>query len=291
MLPGTTGLARDAEDSMIQSCRQLHVRRVAAVLLALVAAACTREEQPAHSEAHGDAGHWDYGAEHGPAAWGTLDARYATCANGRAQSPIDIATATPNAELPALTGRFEPAALHIVHIAHRADVVNTGHSIQVNYADADTITVGSDAYALQQYHFHSPSEHQIAGISFPMEMHLVHKSGDGRLAVVGVLIREGRHNAAFDPVWSGLPAIKGAEVVHDSVRVDVDDLLPAARTTYRYDGSLTTPPCSEGVEWFVLTTPIELSAQQIAAFRHALAGNNRPVQPLNGRVIAQDVVR
>jgi carbonic anhydrase len=270
---------------------EAHVSRLATLFLTLAAIACAREERPAHSEAHGEVGHWDYGAEHGPAAWGTLDTQYATCASGRAQSPIDIVNATPNAQLPALTGRLKPATLHIVHHVHRADVVNTGHSIQVNYADADTITVGSDVYALQQYHFHSPSEHQIAGASFPMEMHLVHKSADGRLAVVGVLIREGRHNAAFDPVWSGLPATKGAEVVHDSVTVDVDDLLPAVRTTYRYDGSLTTPPCSEGVQWFVLTTPIELSPEQIAAFRQALARNSRPVQPLNGRVIAQDVVR
>ena len=268
-----------------------HVSRLAAILFTLAAVACARDEEPAHSEAHGDIAHWDYSAEHGPATWGTLDSQYATCASGRAQSPIDIVNATPNAQLPALTARFRPAALRVVHHAHQADVVNTGHSIQVNYPNADTITVGGDAYALLQYHFHSPSEHQVAGTSFPMEMHLVHKSTEGRLAVVGVLIREGRSNAAFGPVWSRLPATKGAEVVHDSVMVDVDDLLPAVRTSYRYDGSLTTPPCSEGVEWFVLTTPIELSAQQIAAFRQALAGNNRPVQPLNGRVIAQDVVR
>ena len=267
-----------------------HARRAATVALALAFTACAREDQPAHSAAHGDVGHWDYGAEHGPARWGMLDTQYVTCARGLAQSPIDIANTTPNAQLPAHPARFKPATLHVVHHAHRADVVNTGHSIQVNYANADTLIVGGDAYALQQYHFHSPSEHHVGGTSFPMEMHLVHTSADGRLAVVGVLIREGRHNAAFDPVWSGLPATKGAEVVHDSVMVDVDDLLPAVRTSYRYDGSLTTPPCSEGVSWFVLTTPVELSAQQIAAFRNVLSGNSRPVQPLNGRVIAQDVV-
>jgi carbonic anhydrase len=264
-------------------------------LVAITAVGCKAKDElpppPAPPAAAAEPPHWDYGVEHGPAAWGTLAGQYATCGTGQAQSPIDIVGAAPATSLPALAAANRPAALRIIHHVHKADVVNTGHSIQVSYTDGDTLTVGADKYALIQYHFHSPSEHQVRGDSFPMEMHLVHKSSDNRLAVVGVLIREGRANGAFDPVWSQLPATKGAEVVHDSVMVDVDDLLPRTRTSYRYDGSLTTPPCSEGVKWFVLTTPIELSASQIAAFRAVLVGNNRPVQPLNGRVIATDQVR
>ena len=150
--------------------------------------------------------------------------------------------------------------------------------------------MGGVAYRLDQYHFHSPSEHTVDGKHFPMEMHLVHKSADGKLAVVGVFIAEGAHNRAFDPVWANLPAQKGVETHYPAVKVDVDALLPAARTSYRYDGSLTTPPCSEGVSWIVMTTPIELSSEQVAAFTRLIKDNNRPVQKLNGRTILTDAV-
>jgi carbonic anhydrase len=121
-----------------------------------------------------------------------------------------------------------------------------------------------------------------------MEMHLVHRSAEGKLAVAGVFIEEGRHNAAFDPIWSNLPSTKGSESHFEDVIVDVTALTPAATTTYRYDGSLTTPPCSEGVKWIIATTPIELSREQIGAFRKIIHGNNRPVQPLHGRSVVTD---
>jgi carbonic anhydrase len=123
-----------------------------------------------------------------------------------------------------------------------------------------------------------------------MEMHLVHKASSRQLAVIAVFIQEGPLNRAFEPVWSNLPAKKGAETHYPAVTVDVDALLPTVRTTYRYDGSLTTPPCSEGVSWILLTTPIELSAEQIAAFTRLVSGNNRPVQPRNGRTVVGDSV-
>lgn len=247
-------------------------------------AATTAPADAAH--AGGDP-HWDYGQEHGPSAWGGLSPKFAACAEGRSQSPIDIA-ATTTAALPQLQSAYRPAALRIVHHEHKADVVNTGHSIQVNYAEADSLTVGEETFPLIQYHFHSPSEHTVNGRHSPMEMHLVHKSADGKLAVVGVFIEEGTANAAFDPIWSNLPAAKGVENHLENVKVDVNALLPPARTTYRYDGSLTTPPCSEGVKWFVMTTPIALSGEQIARFRALMSGNNRPVQPLNDRLVSTD---
>jgi len=233
--------------------------------------------------------HWDYGHEVGPAAWGGLSPKYAMCGEGRSQSPIDITTSTPTA-LPELRAQYRPASLHIVHHEHKADVVNTGHSIQVNYPEADTLAVGAETFTLVQYHFHSPSEHTVNDEHFPMEMHLVHKSADGKLAVVGVFIEEGAQNAAFDPVWANLPREKGVEQHYEDIEVDVNQLLPARRATYRYDGSLTTPPCSEGVKWFVITTPIQLSASQIGEFREILTGNNRPVQPLNGRIVMVDTM-
>ncbi len=237
---------------------------------------------------HG-APHWTYKGEEGPASWGDLSPEFATCSSGRSQSPIDIGKAS-SASLPELRAAFRPVDLKIVHHEHRADAINNGHTIQVNYPEGDTLAVGDTKYALVQYHFHSPSEHTVGGKHSPMEMHLVHKSASGSLAVIGVLIEEGAHNAAFDPVWSNLPNAKGVESHFEHVKVDVDDLLPKTLTTWRYDGSLTTPPCSEGVKWLVMTTPIQLSPAQIAAFTALVKDNNRPVQPLNGRAIATDRV-
>ena len=185
---------------------------------------------------------------------------------------------------------FPPAELHIAHHDHVADGINNGHTIQIDYPGAETLTLGGVDYQLTQYHFHSPSEHTVDGKHFPMEMHLVHKAADDKLAVVGVFIAEGAHNKAFDPIWANLPDRKGVETHYAAVKVDVDALLPATRTSYRYDGSLTTPPCSEGVSWIVMTTPIELSSDQVAAFTRLIKDNNRPVQALNGRTILTDAV-
>jgi carbonic anhydrase len=233
---------------------------------------------------------WHYEGDEGPSNWGMLSPKFAACSAGRAQSPIDISTTRRDAATDVLKTNFAPANLKIVHHEHVADAINNGHTIQVNYSEGDTLTVGMTPYQLAQYHFHAPSEHTVNGKHFPMEMHLVHKTTDGKLAVIGVLIAEGGHNAAFEPIWANLPKQKGMENHFASVKVDVDALLPAARTTYRYDGSLTTPPCSEAVKWFVMTTPIALSAAQIGAFTSIIQGNNRPVQPLNGRSVVTDAV-
>ena len=233
---------------------------------------------------------WHYEGDEGPAHWGTLSAKFASCQSGRAQSPIDIVAPMRRDTSDAVVLKFAPASLRIVHHDHVADAINNGHTIQVNYSEGDTLIVGGSAYQLVQYHFHAPSEHTVDGTQFPMEMHLVHTNADGQLAVIGVLIAEGAHNAAFDPIWTNLPATKGVENHLEHVTVDVDALLPRARTTYRYDGSLTTPPCSEGVKWFMMTTPIALSKTQIAAFAALFHGNNRPVQPLNGRPVLTDEV-
>jgi carbonic anhydrase len=233
---------------------------------------------------------WHYEGDEGPAHWGTISAKFASCLSGRAQSPIDIVAPARRATPDAIVLKFAPTSLRIVHHDHVADVVNNGHTIQVNYSEGDRLTVGGRAYQLVQYHFHAPSEHTVNGKQFPMEMHLVHTNAEGQLAVIGVLIVEGAHNAAFDPIWANLPVTKDVENHLEHVKVDVDALLPKARTTYRYEGSLTTPPCSEGVKWFVMTTPIALSKAQIGAFTALFHGNNRPVQPLNGRPVLTDEV-
>jgi carbonic anhydrase len=234
-----------------------------------------------------DATHWTYEGEKGPQFWGKLDPDFSLCADGHSQSPVDIAKTSP-ASLPKLRAKFSPTNLRIVHHEHLADEINNGHTIQVNYSEGDTMTLGDADYELIQFHFHAPSEHTVQGKHYPMEMHFVHKSPSGALAVIGVFIKQGAHNAAFDPIWSNLPTQKGLESHFEHVQVNVDDLLPHSHKSYRYDGSLTTPPCSEGVKWIVMKAPIQLSAEQIARFTALIKGNNRPVQPLNHRVTVTD---
>jgi carbonic anhydrase len=233
--------------------------------------------------------HWDYGAEHGPASWGDLCPEFAACKSGKAQSPIDL-IGVPELGAPALITSYVPAALRIVHHEHVADVVNNGHSVQVDYPESAELRVGGKSYKLLQFHFHSPSEHTVNGRSYPMEMHLVHKAENGELAVLGVLLEEGPENELFAPLFDHLPTERGVRYHYDHVKVDVDALLPANRTCYRYQGSLTTPPCSESVAWFVLANTVSLSPRQIQEFRAVMFRNNRPPQALNERRIALDSV-
>jgi carbonic anhydrase len=233
---------------------------------------------------------WHYEGAEGPAAWGTLSPKFAACGEGTSQSPVDIASTVAGTEPLELKTNLLPGALKIAHHEHVADGINNGHTIQINYEGGDTLTIGNDVYTLVQYHFHNQSEHTVKGRHFPMEMHLVHKAPSGKLAVIGVFVEEGAHNAAFDPIWNNLPTKKGVETHYPSVNVDVDKLLPTNRASYRYDGSLTTPPCSEGVRWIVMTTPIQLSADQVKAFTAIIHDNNRPTQPLNGRPVLTEAV-
>lgn len=232
---------------------------------------------------------WHYEGAKGPEHWSELSPTFAACGDGRSQSPIDIANPT-SGRAPGLRMAFPPAELRIVHHEHLSDGINNGHTIQVNYPAADTLTLGDDTYQLVQLHFHAPSEHTLDGRHFPMEMHMVHKAADGRLAVVGVWIDRGLHNPTVEPIWAHLPAEMGVETHYPAVAVDVDALLPAERTSYRYDGSLTTPPCTEGVTWMLMTTPIQFSPEQIAAFTEIITKNNRPIQPPNGRPVVTDAV-
>ena len=251
------------------------------------------KESPAGQETsqHGDnKPHWGYGPNNGPASWGKMYRDWSLCAEGKAQSPIDLAGGAVQKNSEQMKLAFPPAHLRIVHQTHVLEAIDNGHTIQINYDQGETLTIGNKSYELRQYHFHSPSEHTVNGRHFPMEMHLVHVSKDGRLAVIGVLIEEGQHNAAFNAIWSNLPQKTGQEVHIENVQVNIDDMLPRNKRTYRYSGSLTTPPCSEDVRWFVYAEPIKLSGDQITAFRNIFHGNNRPTQPLNARTLQYDVV-
>jgi carbonic anhydrase len=218
---------------------------------------------------------WDYGEEHGPRNWGELKPEFAACGAGKMQSPINIRNAQP-AKLAPILFDYRPSPLR---------VIDNGHTIQVNYAPGSSISVGGARYELQQFHFHKPSEEKVNGKRYPMVAHLVHKSAEGKLAVVAVLIEQGGENAVAKTLWANLPREKEKESAPDKVSINVGGLLPKSRAYYTFAGSLTTPPCSEGVTWFVLAQPSELSQAQLTRFNVIYAGNTRPEQPLNGRTV------
>ena len=257
--------------------------------LGIVIAGCADSSHPLKDRDVQDSGgehqlHWSYGQDGGPEQWATLSPDFTLCAEGQTQSPIDLTDVTP--EDRAAPGRaHQPASLRIAHQRHVVDVIDNGHTIQVTYDAGSTLEVDGATYELLQYHFHAPSEHTIHGKHLPMEMHLVHQAASGQLAVVGVLIEEGSHNAMFDPVWENLPRTPGESRHLENIVVDIDALLPEETGYFRYDGSLTTPPCSEGVKWLVMSTPMVLSNQQIQAFESIFRDNHRPIQSLNGRPV------
>ena len=217
--------------------------------------------------------HWGYEGETGPEHWGELSPDYATCSQGMEQSPVDIPAAAP----------VNPSGLRLEYQPSALNIVNNGHSIQVNYDPGSSLEVDGATYPLVQSHLHGLSEHTLNGAQTDMELHLVHKDAGGHMAVVGVMIAEGAQNPAYEPILANMPAEEGEAEVISGVTVNAADLLPADRSYYRYNGSLTTPPCTEGVKWFVMAAPVELSTSQIAAFRSIYDNNYRPVQPLNAR--------
>ncbi len=227
---------------------------------------------------HGTRNHtaheWGYSGSEGPAHWGELEIRNsAVCKTGHHQSPVNIVGAQ-SADLPAIQFEYKPSTLHII---------NNGHTIQIDYAPGSFIKVGDKRYELKQFHFHHPSEETIENKRFPMELHLVHSDADGNLAVVSVLLEEGSANSLVETLWELAPKTSGPEKTDDNLQINAADLLPANRTYFSFDGSLTTPPCTEGVSWFVLKTPVTISKKQVATFVTIYPNDERPTQSLNGR--------
>lgn len=252
------------------------ISRVCA-LIAVCCAVSFITTQAAFASDKADHPHWGYEGEEGPAHWGDLKPEYEKCTSGQQQSPIDLTGAVAQ-DLGDIDFTYRPVPLN---------VVDNGHTVQVNIAPGSSASIRGESYSLLQFHFHSPSENVVDGKPYPMEMHLVHEDGHGRLAVVGVFITEGAANDAIGTAWQHLPET-GHSNAPEGVSVNPKDLLPDDRAYYHFAGSLTTPPCSEGVNWNVFRSPIELSAEQIANFRKRYPNNARPVQPLNDRILVRN---
>ncbi len=220
---------------------------------------------------------WGYEGKRGPAHWGSLDQSFSACAEGTEQSPVDLVSGTDR-DYPAIKFDYGPRL---------AMVANNGHTIQVNLERGDGITLDGTRFELLQFHFHHGSEHTLDGAQLPMEMHLVHRSDRGALAVIGVLLGEGAAHEALAPIWERLPSQANWAVALPE-EIDVMALLPKPRTAWRYRGSLTTPPCTEGVSWIVMSKPVTLSAAQITKFGALHPRNFRPPQPLRGRTLGRE---
>lgn len=219
-----------------------------------------------------------YSGQVGPEHWASLSPDWSLCGTGRSQSPINIAHAVDE----------DQSVLTMHYRTGSSTFVNNGHAVQVNYDAGSALAIeGGSTFELRQFHFHAPSEHQIDGENLPAEIHLVHTDAGGNLAVVSLLVEEsGGANPTIAELWNQLPGSRG--ITNDLPGINAADLLPEDRSHYSYSGSLTTPPCSEGVQWIVMKQPVTLSTEQIAALKRAIGiDNNRPVQGLNGRTIAE----
>ncbi len=249
---------------------------ILAAALAAIALTPALAEEKNSKQAAGQPAHWSYAGQTGAEKWGDMEQDFATCKLGKKQSPIDIRGASKSA-LPAIAFNYARTP---------AEVVNNGHTIQVNLSAGGDVKVASGGYKLLQFHFHTPSEEQVNGKPYPLVAHLVHKSDTGKLAVVAVLFKEGKKNPVLDKVFAAMPSKADAKA-ELAGGVNVADLLPAKRAYWSFEGSLTTPPCSEEVQWQVLKDPVEISKEQLAAFKKLYPMNARPVQPLNGRKVQE----
>jgi carbonic anhydrase len=220
--------------------------------------------------------HWSYEGHGGPDQWSELDAANRVCSAGAQQSPIDIGDAF----------KVHLSPLKIAWSGRGTTIVNNGHTIQVNFTDASILTGPGGSFKLVQFHFHHPSEHLIRGQGFPMEAHFVHINDTGGLAVVGVLMATGKPNAVFNKIVSTMPDQEGPPANVDQA-IDPHGLLPTKRDYYRYSGSLTTPPCSETVDWLLLTEPIQVAEADVARFAKLYPLNARPTQKVNRRFVLE----
>lgn len=255
---------------------------------ALVLAACSSNSSsgspsasatPSNDDGYQHGANWSYSGNTGPENWGNLSPEYATCSTGKAQAPIDIPS-------PTATANTVPT---INYHGTSGSVINDGHKIQMNVQDANSsMTLDGKKYVLEQVHYHSPSENTLAGQSFPLEFHFVHAASDGTGAVLAVFITPGSANPAWQPFIDAAQKVQPGE--NDSLVVPISwgQLATGLSQSLQFDGSLTTPPCGEGVKWVVNPVPVTMSQAQIDALTSVYSGNARPIQPLNGREVTID---
>ncbi len=217
---------------------------------------------------------WQHEQHAGTAQRKNFAPGYDLCEEGENQSPIDFSKVA-NRELDEISFHYSASPVR---------AINNGHTVVMNYAPGSYIEIGAKKFKLLQLHFHAPSEHKIEGRHASMEVHLVHKSEDDRLAIVGVMIEEGAGNKSLGGLWRIMPKVISREVYAEGRMLNAEDLLPKHRDYFHYQGSLTTPPCSEGVNWFVMQKPISISARAIKKFYSIIGNNSRPVQPLHARI-------
>lgn len=229
-----------------------------------------------------DYAHWGYEGDEGPGKWGTLDSHYAVCGGGAFQSPIEIKKGE---------AKSHHTDLHIEYVGAEVHAINNGHTVQLNVErDDDKLMVNGHKYKLIQMHFHAPSEHVVDGERFPMEAHLVHIDDYDHLAVLGLPIRVGAENAILKPLFDNMPKKGGERIDREKEIVDLPNLVPDETHFFHYQGSLTTPPCTENVLWFVLETPVEISQAQVDAFLAVVHENARPVQQVDNRILVRNSV-
>jgi carbonic anhydrase len=227
--------------------------------------------------AYGADPNWSYSGATGPAKWGALSKEFKECKTGEAQSPIDIPDEKARkGDLAPLLFNYKPSPLRII---------DNGHTIQVNYAPGSFVNIEGKRYELQELHFHKPAEEKIDGKGHDMDAQLVHKGPDGKPIVIAILLDAGKDNKLVKTLWDNLPKSQGKEQVLDAVKINAVDLLPDNKGYYTYTGSLTTPPCTEQITWYVLKSPVQISAEQIARFGKSYPMNARPIQPLHDRDI------
>jgi carbonic anhydrase len=218
---------------------------------------------------------WGYAPANGPHFWADLDGAFSACRDGQKQSPINIGQFSKT-ELPVLETAYQPSQMA---------VVNSGHAIALNYDPGSVLKVGDQSYELTAFGFRTPSEHYIDGAPYPMEMQMVHRGEDGAIAILSVMVEVGQHNPSLDQIWQNAPLAPGSNVP-ENVQVSALSLLPADRAYFTYEGSLTTPPCTENVQWYVLRSPVQMSESQLTAYQKLFPVNARFLQPLNGRVVS-----
>ena len=220
---------------------------------------------------------WGYSGKRGAKNWGRLSPQFLTCRLGQSQSPINLKSAI-SANIPNLQINYNPSTLRIF---------NDGHTIGVNYDNGSMLTLNGETYELTQFHFHHPSEHTVDGKTYPMELHLVHQSKRGFVAVVGLFLEQGNYNKLLESLWQVMPYQPSKEVRFPDITINAQHLIPQSQRVYMYYGSLTTPPCSENIYWIVFQEPLEISTAQIQKFAGMFPMNARPVQELNSRFLLQ----